>query len=72
MLKLETPIRLLVTLGYNANIGMDRIVELQGLWLCFEFLTHKILFFLIDFLLVTLELKFQWKVLRREIFYLKI
>lgn len=41
----------MMTMGYNASIGFDRVVEFQGLWLCFEFLTHNILCFLIPFLL---------------------
>jgi hypothetical protein len=38
-------------MGYNASINIDRVVEFQGLWFYFEFLTHKILFFHIPFLL---------------------
>jgi hypothetical protein len=43
-------VKLLATLGYNANVGIDSVVEFQGLWFYFEFLTHKILFFFIPFL----------------------
>jgi hypothetical protein len=32
----------MVTVGYNASIGFDRVVEFQGFWHCFEFLTQDI------------------------------
>jgi hypothetical protein len=50
LLELVAPVRLLVTMGHNASIGIDRVVEFQGAWLSFELLMHKILFFLIPFL----------------------
>jgi hypothetical protein len=36
LLESIAPIRLLITMGYNANVGIDSVVEFQGLWLYFE------------------------------------
>jgi len=36
LLKSVAPMRLLITMGYNASVGIDTSVKLQGLWFWFE------------------------------------